>query len=404
MSIMKRFYFISIAILASLVACTTQDDVYKEYVIEGGHIYPAKAVNVQYVAGYQRVTLNWEKPKDPSVINSKLFWNSRQDSVEVAYDANGKAGYTVTGLEDRSYTFYIVNYDKHGNKSLDYEITANPYGANWLISHSERSVSGRYFDEGDSTVLIFTKATYEMVSTRVAYMNKSGKVVEYPEPLLPGQDTIVLKDAMKGKKIYFKSTFKPEGGTDEVENTSWTPSSQAILHKLDVDKWTVAATTGQVQGTFAPDRIFDGLVDSGAGRYISSNASGFREIFPKILSIDTHAEAGKEPTILSLDFYQHPNDGSYRFIRDVEIYMGNTPYDPDAKNGAGDYEGFILKRTFSTSYASQTVALPRNNTGRYLALVFLNSFNRTTYFIDLWELVPFGYVEGDADIPYPDFK
>ena len=51
MSIMKRFYFISIAILASLVACTTQDDVYKEYVIEGGHIYPAKAVNVQYVKG-----------------------------------------------------------------------------------------------------------------------------------------------------------------------------------------------------------------------------------------------------------------------------------------------------------------------------------------------------------------
>ena len=227
---MKKIYFISIAILASLVACTTQDDVYKAYVVEGGHIYPAKAVNVQTVAGYQRVSIKWEKPKDPSVINSKLFWNSRRDSVEVAYDAEGKASYTVTGLEDRSYTFYIVNYDKHGNKSLDVEITANPYGANWLISHSERNVSGRYYEDGDSTVLVFTKATYEMVSTRVAYMNTSGKVVEYPEPLLPGQDTIVLKDAMKGKKIYFKSTFKPEGGTDEVENTSWSASSQAILH------------------------------------------------------------------------------------------------------------------------------------------------------------------------------
>ena len=81
----------------------------------------------------------------------------------------------------------------------------------------------------------------------------------------------------------------------------------------------------------------------------------------------------------------------------------DTAYDPDSKNGADDYEGFILKRTFSTSYASQSVTLPRNNKGRYLALVFLNSFNRTTYFIDLWELVPFGYIEGDSDIPYPDF-
>ena len=397
---MKRLLFSIFVIALAVAACTSQDDIYKPFVVEGGHIYPAKAVNIQTVAGYQRVTISWEKPKDPAVITSKLFWNNRADSVEVAYDANGKASYTVHGLEDRSYTFYIVNYDKHGNKSLDAEVTANPYGSNWLISHSERTVSGVY--DGDSTVLVFSKATYEMVSTRVAYMNTAGKIVEYPNLLLPGTDTIILKDAMKGKKVLFKSTFKPEKGTDEVENVSWSKSAQGILYKLDVTNWTVTATENQVQGTNTPDKIFDGITDLGSGRYVSSSASAYRGIFPKILSIDSQAAAGKEPTIVRLDFYQHPLDGSYRFIRDMYLYVGNKAYDPDTKKYSEEYEGLVMKKTFSTTEICQSIAL--NRTGRYMALVFVNSYNTSSSFIDLWELVPFGYIEGDSDVPYPDFK
>ncbi len=400
---MKKHIILSVAVLAlAAAACTTQDDIYKEYVVAGGRIYPAKAVNVETVAGFQRVTISWEKPKDPSVVVSRLFWNSRADSVEVAYDAQGKASHTVTGLEDRSYTFYIVNYDKNQNKSLDYEVTANPYGSNWLVSHSERTVNGTYHDDGDSTVLVFTKATYEMVSTRVAYMNTAGKVVEYPKPLLPGTDTIVLYDAMKGKKILMKSTFKPDKGTDAVENISWSKSTHGIVYKLDVSGWTVTATDNQVQGTNTPDKIFDGITNSGAARYVSNNATAYRGIFPKILAIDSHSAAGKEPTVFRLDFYQHPIDGSYRFIRDMYLFIGNKAYDPNTAAYATDYDGLVMKRTFSTTEICQKISL--NKTGRYIALVFTNTYNTDASFIDLWELVPFGYIEGDSDVPNPDFK
>lgn len=399
---MKTVYKLLFAAAFTIAACTSQDDIYKEFIVNGGHVYPAKAVNVSYVAGFQRVTITWEKPKDPAVIGSKLFWNNRADSAEVAYSVAGKAEYTVTGLEDRSYTFYIVNYDKNGNKSLDYEITANPYGSSWLVSHSERSVSATF--DGDSTVLLFGKATYEMVSTRIAYMNTAGKVVEHPQVILPDTDKVVLKDAMKGKKILFKSTYKPESGTDAVENTSWSRSSMGSIYKLDVSAWTTTVTENQTRGSFTADKIFDGLTESGSSRFMSSNDERYSNIFPKIIAVDTNAPAGKEPTILKVDVYQHPLDGSFRFIRDMYFYIGNTAYNPDTKDFSNEYEGLSFKRTLSTAQAVQTLPLSTANTGRYFSMVFTNSYNISAYFIDLWELVPYGYIEGDSDVPYPDFK
>lgn len=397
---MKKFIYTIASLLILASACTSQDDIYKEFIVEGGHVYPAKPVNVQTVSGFQRVIIKWEKPKDPSVVSSRLFWNNKADSAEVAYSAEGKASYTVTGLEDRSYAFYVVNFDKNGNRSLDVEVTANPYGSSWLVSHSERSVMG--FSRGDSTILAFSKATYEMVQTRVVYMNLSGKLVEYPEVLPADKDTIILKDAMKGKKIFYKSAYRPEGGTDMVENTSWTKSAQGLLYDLDVSKWTVKATEGQVQGTNTPDKIFDGITNLASGRYVSSNAAAYREVFPKILSIDTHSDPGKEPTVLQMTFYQHPVDGSYRFIRDVSIFIGDVEYNPDTADYAAEYSGFVLKRTFSTTQITQSMSM--NAHGRYMAFVFTNSYNTSLQFIDLWEVVPYGFIEGDSDVPYPDFK
>ena len=390
------------AVTFVIAACTSQDDIYKEFVVNGGRVYPAKAVNVSYIAGYQRVTISWEKPRDPAVVGSKLFWNNRADSAEVVYSLSGKADYTVTGLEDRSYTFYIVNYDKNGNKSLDYEITANPYGSSWLASHSERSVSATF--DGDSTVLIFGKATYEMVSTRIAYMNTAGKVVECPQVLLSDVNTIVLKDAMRGKKFLLKSTYKPDNGIDAVENVSWSKSSMGSIYKLDVSGWTTKVTENQTRGSFTADKIFDGLTESGSGRFMSSNDDRYSNIFPKIIAVDTNSPLGMEPTILSVDVYQHPFDGSYRFIRDISFYIGNTAFDPDCKDFANEYVGLSFKRTLSTAQAVQTLPLSSVNTGRYFAMVFTNSYNVAAYFIDLWELAPYGYIEGDSDVPYPDFK
>ena len=114
---MKKTILLLLSLSLVLFSCTKQDSVYKEFVVEGGRIYPAKAINVQAIAGFQRVTIKWDKPTDPAVKTTRLYWNNYRDSVDVAY-VNGKAEHTITDLEDRSYTFWVRNFDANNNKSL----------------------------------------------------------------------------------------------------------------------------------------------------------------------------------------------------------------------------------------------------------------------------------------------
>lgn len=133
------FNILTVPVLAVLaVSCGGQDEIYKEWVKKGGYDYPAKAINLSSVIGYQNVIVNWEKPMDPAVRTATLFWDNYAKSIDVDYAdyPDGKVSIEVGELEDRSYTFDIVNYDDVGNKSLAAEITVSPYGDGWMVSRS----------------------------------------------------------------------------------------------------------------------------------------------------------------------------------------------------------------------------------------------------------------------------
>ena len=62
------FNILTVPVLAVLaVSCGGQDEIYKEWVKKGGYDYPAKAINLSSVIGYQNVIVTWEKPMDPAV-------------------------------------------------------------------------------------------------------------------------------------------------------------------------------------------------------------------------------------------------------------------------------------------------------------------------------------------------
>ena len=114
---MKKLILILTAALA-LASCAKQDAIYKQFVKEGGIIYPAKPINVVARRGYQRVVLKWDAPMDPSLRTVKVFWDGTSHSQEFNYAdyPGGSIETVVDNLEDRSYTFSIVNYDGDGNK------------------------------------------------------------------------------------------------------------------------------------------------------------------------------------------------------------------------------------------------------------------------------------------------
>lgn len=390
---MKKTILLLLSLSLVLFSCTKQDSVYKEFVVEGGRIYPAKAINVQAIAGFQRVTIKWDKPTDPAVKTTRLYWNNYRDSVDVAY-VNGKAEHTITDLEDRSYTFWVRNFDANNNKSLDVEISASPYGDNWLISHAERSFR-QAKNYGDSTVVTFSKSTFQMATTKVRYFNKAGNKVE-SRGIGPEEDAIVLYDAMPGKYIDFKSAYVPDGGVDTVWTASWTKADRPIVYPLDTKDWTIKATSGQINGDYVPELVFDGLRDVNTSRYYSSRQTANRRDFPKILSIDTHKD-GEQYVITDFDFWLDPTNKNNRFIKDFAFYVGDSEYDPDAGADYADIFGnYVLRTSLVRDDFYSEVTINKAVAGRYIALAFISSFSGYGY-IDLWELVPYGYLESEAE-------
>ena len=169
----------------------------------------------------------------------------------------------------------------------------------------------------------------------------------------------------------------------------WTKSSYPIVYPLDTKDWTVTATTGGTMGENTPDKIFDGIADANH-RWHSTAGNNF----PKILSIDTNCEAGKEPTYKTFSMARNPQT-SYRYIFNFQIFTGNEPFNPDEKNFASVFGTPICNSLlyWGDNPGSRNCTM---ESGRYIAIVFTNSRNKQGY-LDLWELTVWGYIEADAN-------
>ncbi len=394
------FNFLSIAAVAALFAsCGSQDEIYKEWVKKGGYDYPAKAINLSSVSGYQNVIVSWEKPMDPAVMTARLFWDNYAKSIDIDYAdyPDGKVSMLVGDLEDRSYTFDIVNYDDAGNQSLASEITVSPYGDGWMVSRSERTVNLARM-EGRNAKIVMSKSTDEMIATRFRYKNLQDEWVECETILKPGETEVTFKDALKGKRFEYSSSFCPSEGKDTVWR-AWTKSEDGISYQLDGSRWNVAVTNGQVNGNNTPEKIFDGRFDRSSYSWHSSKSDNNRLLFPKILSIDTMVSPGEEYAFTGFTFYENTSSSSMRYIKNYVTYVGSKAYDPNDADyqEEGHYGIPFLGGTLSTSEPLYSVNSTKGASGRYLAIVFMDSWNGVDGFIDLWELVPYGYIPSQAD-------
>ena len=389
--------FLTVGVAVALSSCGGQDEIYKEWVKKGGYDYPAKAINLSSVIGYKSVIINWEKPMDPAVTTATLFWDNYASSQSIDYAdyPDGKVSMGVGNLEDRSYTFDIVNYDAVGNKSLAAEITVSPYGDSWMVSRSERTVTSARMDGRDAKI-VMSKATDEMVATRFRYKNLQDEWVECETILKPGENEVTFPNALRGKRFEYSSSFCPAAGKDTVWS-HWTKSVDGISYALDGKRWNVAVTMNQYFGINVADNIFDGNKDLPAFSWHSSKSDATKNIFPKILSVDTQKAFGEEYSFTRFEFYEHPDQPTLRYIKDIVIYVGSTYYDPDDNDYLNHYGIPFIGTQFSTEGKVSTASATQGASGRYFSIVFKNSWNTKDGFIDLWELVPYGYIPSQAD-------
>lgn len=389
----SNFIAVSAISLLSLSACDKQDDTYRQYIVPGGYNYPAKASSVSARSGYQRVDISWATPLDPAVKSVKVYWDSKRDSAEVSYaDAvNGMVTAHINGLEERSYTFEIVNFDSNGNRSLASEITVSPYGDGWLSTHAERRVYSAVMKGNDALLTLGTPVD-EMVFTRFRYKNKDGQVV-VSDPVPMDSVDVRLADALKGKYFEYQSAYCPKNGLDVVWNSNWIKTNSPIYYNLADESWTVSVTTNQVRsGEYGPENMFDGDLET---RYYSSTSTTYRKTFPKIVSIKTNAPDGFEPTVVGINFIQHLTESKSRYVKAFSFYVSDMDYNPNDTDFQSTFGTPTIDGTLKQDSSEQQLAFSPVS-GRNMALVFKSSYS-SNGFIDVFEFEVLGYVKANAD-------
>lgn len=391
----KNLYFLlSLCIAVGLFSCKNQDEIYQEFVTKSGYVYPQKTSDVVIYSGYKRVKLEWNLPKDPSVRTAKVYWNNKTEVADIDY-----ANYTrdrvelfIEGLEERTYTFELVNFDANGNSSMMTEVTASPYAENWLLSHAERSIVSAQLD-GTVAEIVTGFGTDEMIATRFRYINTEGETIQLDQLLDTENNRIMLPNAQIGKRFEFSSSFCPANGLDTIWNI-WMKSVNPISGLLDCRDWGVEVTENQVwDENFLPANVFDGVIGRD-NRWCSAQGS-ISNVFPKIMVVD----AGKDTYHINrVSLYQDQVTLNRRFGNSVEIYWGNESFDPDAGTAYASSPGFakaiangtFVNTTFWFSTATWTKNWAENQNFRYMAIVWKNSRSGSGY-IDLWELEFYGY-------------
>lgn len=316
----KYIYFTLIALVAVVVySCKDQDDIYKQYIVPGGYVYPEKANGANAKVGYNRMIVKWAAPLDPSVNRAVITWSNGEETRELNYaDFAGQDSISIEidDLKEQAYTVNITNYDTEGNKSMTSEVTATPYAEIWLATHSDRTV-GQASMSGNNATASVGYGTDEMVGTKFRYVNASGDTVVVDNLVETWQTSVTFTNAKAGTRFEYSSGYCPSEGLDTIWN-EWRKSSIPIVGKLDPSGF-IATATGYNSG-YAPSRAIDGKINSSRlGWQYSSNGK-----WPVALQVDF----GKDTYVITaVTVWNYLSNSSQRTLVQTYWALSNEAFE-----------------------------------------------------------------------------
>ena len=204
----KLIFAITIGAVWTFVACDNQTDIYKEYVIPNGLIYPGPAQKPVVYPGDRRIKLTWLKGTDPRVKNARIYWNNYTDSVDVAINPNNDTvSHVISPIAENTYSFMIHTFDDEGNKSIPIEIMGTVYGENYRKLLLNRLMKSTYYD-GQDLKVSWGEAGSTEVRTQIQWTDTKGE--SHNSIVEPGESETLLPYFDFTKPVQYLSTYRPD--------------------------------------------------------------------------------------------------------------------------------------------------------------------------------------------------
>ncbi len=373
---MKKHLLYVLSVFVLLSACKDMDSEYKDFIVPNGLTYPQRADSLKIYSGFNKLRLQWLKPKFPGVKYSMVYWNNYVDSLKVDFpDIGDTISVDITNLDETSYSFYIKNFDDQGNASIPVEGTGTPYGENFLIGASDRVYTSALRDDQGKGTITWAVKTPNLVYTEVRYMSSSDvlKTVR----ISPNETELKIEDIKSGVKFDYRSVFLPPKGIDSIAR-DWQTSDKPLLYKYPRQTWTVEAKGGNHNwgdgGGGQPYLILDGNTATGWHSNVAS-------ALPQVVVVDM-----KQSLVIDHIAITPPAPANWRYINHVDVYLTDVPITADVPQD--NWGSPVVSATYANE-DSFKINFPEPKKGRYLAIVFKDSKSNT--YISFMELEVYGY-------------
>lgn len=215
---MKQYKIISyyLLVLATFVmsACTKMDDYKKKYEANGAIVYPGKLDSVQIFSGKNRVLLTGLFTSDPKIIRYKVYWNSKQDSIETPVTRTSgvdTAKLYINDLPEGVMTFEIRTYDNEGHISVPVTLAGNVYGSLYQSSLINRGIAKAELQTDGSALINWADVNADdgLLSMRIKYTDAVNKQHDTLITSVPSGLSTSLPRYKAGTSISYRTAYKP---------------------------------------------------------------------------------------------------------------------------------------------------------------------------------------------------
>ncbi|MDR1668009.1 MAG: hypothetical protein LBS03_10050 [Bacteroidales bacterium] len=287
---------IMLVMVQMFFSCRGQDEIYREYVTEGGIVYPGKPVAVAKNR-IGAVEIVWPN-NDVTITEARIWWNNYADSVVVPVTADmdtvrKRIEMPVEGV----YSFFIRTYDRYGNVSIVVEVIGRSIGDKYMENFFNRMTTGYKTSGGNNLQIEWDVADTEAgaVYCNLFYTAANGteKTIRVPA----AETATVLDDWKPGTSLRYNTVYKPDPENPIEIATSFREQKGVYVLVDNKSPSRVISFSSQSGGPTAGN-AYDGVIDH--NRWLSDNTG-----YPHYIVIDL----GEEFNIARFDIWSSNYDG-----------------------------------------------------------------------------------------------
>jgi hypothetical protein len=261
-------YIIFIGIIAGFSSCKSQTDIYEEYVVPNGLIYPGPALKPVAKPGDGRIEISWNRGTDPRVEKARIYWNNYTDSVEFAVAADVDiVSRMIEPIAENTYSFIIRTYDGEGNVSIPVEVMGAVYGNEYRDRLTNRVLKSPLYD-GLDLVLSWSAADKTEAGVVLNWTDTDGN--SQTRMIAPSETETILPDFDYSEPLSYRTAYLPDSMAIDLFYAPTVVTTIDPVVLIPKNTWTANMLNGDMGMHTDPNYSLEHFWDGNTGNFIHS--------------------------------------------------------------------------------------------------------------------------------------